>query len=110
MLDRTDHRRRLDRLRKAEEYQRKRDATKTHDQLRHYPYWMLDTEAGEIIADARRIKEPTKEAAEGLKKLGRPIPNREYRTIVGRLARAHYKHLKATLENLSSRVRLPSGF
>lgn len=48
MLDHTNHRRKLDRRRRAELDQRKRDGK---DQLWCHPYWMTDAEAAEAAGD-----------------------------------------------------------
>jgi hypothetical protein len=110
VLERTDHIRKLDRLRRAELEKRERDARKTHNQLRAYRIWLLDTEAARIIADMKRVENPEPDVAKDLKRLESSITNREYREVVARLATAHYKRVRATLEKMSSRVTSSAGF
>lgn len=91
MLERSDHVRRLDRLRKRREEQRKRDGK---NQLWCHSYWMTDVEAAEVITDVRRIESPDRDLVKDLKKFDNlTISYRECRVVVGRLARAHHKHL-----------------
>jgi hypothetical protein len=73
MLDRTDHTRRLDRIRREKLDARKRE----RDQLRHYSLWPLDSEAAEVIANMRRIEvDPESAVAKDLKRLDRPLISR----------------------------------
>lgn len=99
--ERTDHVRELDRRRKAEETKRKRDG---RYQQRHYPFWLNDDEAAEVVADARRIDYPSAAVIADLRRidsLDRTISNKAYREAVGRLAAATYRHFKAVLEKKS---------
>ena len=64
-----DHKREVDRIRKRRHDLRRRDGK---NQRRQYPQWLTVDEVAEIIADAKRIENPTNAVVEDLEKIDVP--------------------------------------